>query len=266
MKKSLTTIILGILLIILAFLSYNTILSLYLAIYGFMAILDAVFFLKEYYNKITYIIIMITIFCAMLILYNIFPHNPIIHAKYLVEGLSEFAINTQVIGALLLILLMIGSILKLDKYEKILDSHNKKLKLDPENPKALYNKGLALLKLDEYKKAIKIFNKLLNSYPENTNVLYCKGFALAEIEEYEEALKIFNRLLKADPQNNNAIYCKLFILKLLKRNEEALICRDNAVALDEKILEYCLEENPFKSWKENKNDRLECLCYRNKKK
>ncbi|MDD3985809.1 MAG: CDC27 family protein [Methanobacterium sp.] len=197
-------------------------------------------------------------------IFHIFPHNPIIHAKYLVDELSAFTINIQVIGALLLILLVIGSILKLDKYEKALDLHNKKLKFDPENPKVLYNKGIALLKLEEYKKTIKIFDKLLNSYPENTKVLYCKGFALVEIEEYEEALIIFNRLLKVDPQNNNAIYCKLFILKLLKRNEEALICRDNAVALDEKILEYCLEENPFKSWKENKNNRLQCLCYRNK--
>ncbi len=266
MKKSITTIILGIILISLAFLTYKTYLSFYLGIYGFMAILDTTFFLKEYYNKTTYIIIVIVVVFGMSILYfsPLFPHNMIIHSNYIVNGLSTLSINTLVIGTLLFILLMIGSILKLEKYKKALDLYNKSLKLDFENPKVLYSKGLALLELEEYNKAIKIFSKILNSYPENTKILYSKGFALAEIEEYDKALKIFNRLLKLDPENINAIYCKLFILKILNRNEEALICRDKAVALDEKILEYCLEENPFKSWKENKKDRQNYICNRNK--
>ncbi|MBZ2165859.1 tetratricopeptide repeat protein [Methanobacterium spitsbergense] len=266
MKKSITTIILGIILISLAFFTYKTFLSFYLGIYGFIAILDTTFFLKEYYNKTTYIIIVTVVVLGMSILYfsPLFPHNMIIHSNYIVNGLSTLSINILVIGTLLLILLLIGSILKLEKYKKALDLYNKSLKLDSENPKVLYSKGLALLELEEYNKAIKIFSKILKSHPENTKILYSKGLALAEIEEYDNALEIFNRLLKLDPENINAIYCKLFILKILNRNEEALRYRDEAVALDEKILEYCLEENPFKSWKENKNDRQNYICNRNK--
>jgi tetratricopeptide (TPR) repeat protein len=266
MKKSISTIILGIILISLALLTYKTYLSFYLGIYGSMAILDTIFFLKEYYNKTTYIIIVIAIVLGMSILYisPLFPNNIVVHSNYIVNGLSKFSINTLIIGTLLFILLMIGSILKLEKYKKALDLYNKALKLDSENPRLLYSKGLALLELEEYNNAIKIFSELLNSYPEDTKILYSKGFALAEIEEYDESLEIFNELLKLDPENINALYCKLFILKIFNRNEEALRCRDKAIELDEKILEHCLEENPFRSWKHNKKDKKNYICNQNK--
>ncbi len=124
MRKSLTTILLGLLLILTALLTYKTYLSFYLIVYGYIAILDTIFFLKEYYNKTVYLILIFSFFIGILMLYAspLFPNNIIVHNNYLVTGVSTLSINILVIGTFLLILIIFGSIKKMEKYRKALDS------------------------------------------------------------------------------------------------------------------------------------------------
>lgn len=268
MLKPLTTIILGSSLILTAVLTYKTYFSFFLGVYGFIAILDTVFFLREYYNKTVYLIMVNSFLICTLILYlsPLFPNNIIIHNNYIVSGVSTLAINTLVIGTLLLILIMVGSVYKMEKYRKALDSYNRTIKKDPENIKILYRKGLALIKLEEYKNAVKVFNRILNIDPENIQTLHKKGLALTELERYDEAMDVFNKILKSHPENFNALYSKGFILRILNRDEEALLCYDKALKLEEKISKCCLlDNNPFKILKESeKEDTRNFQCNRKK--
>lgn len=77
--------------------------------------------------------------------------------------------NTLVIGTFLLILMMVGSTHKMGKYRKALDSYNKTIKMEPENVKTLYSKGIALAELEEYKKAVETYNQVLRLDPININ-------------------------------------------------------------------------------------------------
>jgi len=268
MLKPLTTIILGSFLILTAILTYKTYFSLFLGVYGFIAILDTVFFLREYYNKTVCLIMLSLFLVCSLILYlsPLFPNNIIIHNNYIVSGVSTFAINTLVIGTILFILITVGSVCKMEKYKKALDYYNKTIKKDPENIKILYKKGLALIKLEEYKNAVHVFNKILKIDPENVQALYKKGLALTEIERYNEAMDVFNSILKIDPENFKTLYSKGFVLRILNRDEEAFLCYDKALELERRILKYCIiDKNHFKISKESeKKDSCKFHCNREK--
>lgn len=168
MRKSLTTIVLGILLLIIAFLTFKTYFSFYLGVYGFITILDTIFFLKEYYNKTIYLMIVTVFSFGTSILYvsSLPPYNIRIY-NYVVNGVGTMEMNTLVIGTFLLILMMVGSTHKMGKYRKALDSYNKTIKMEPENVKTLYSKGIALAELEEYKKAVETYNQVLRLDPIN---------------------------------------------------------------------------------------------------
>jgi tetratricopeptide (TPR) repeat protein len=236
MRKSLTTISLGLLLILTALLTYKTYLSFYLIVYGYIAILDTIFFLKEYYNKTVYLILIFSFFIGILMLYAspLFPNNIIVHNNYLVTGVSTLSINILVIGTFLLILIIFGSIKKMEKYRKALDSYNKKLKLEPKNVLILYSKGRSLAELEEYKKAIKTYDKVLRIDPKNLDALNSKGRALAELEEFNSALEIYNQILRINPENLNALYGKWVILKILGMDKGASECFVKASDLKQK--------------------------------
>ncbi len=168
MRKSLTTIVLGILLLIIAFLTFKTYFSFYLGVYGFITILDTIFFLKEYYNKTIYLMIVTVFSFGTSILYvsSLPPYNIRIY-NYVVNGVGTMEMNTLVIETFLLILMMVGSTHKMGKYRKALDSYNKTIKMEPENVKTLYSKGIALAELEEYKKAVETYNQVLRLDPIN---------------------------------------------------------------------------------------------------
>ncbi len=179
MRKSFTTIVLAILLLFIALITFKTYFSFYLSIFGFIAILDTIFFLREYYNKTNYLILVIIFLIGTSTLYfsSLPPFNNHIY-NYVVTGMDEMEINTIVIGTFLLILMIVGSIKKMEKYGKSLDLQNKIIKIEPKNIKALYRKGIALAELEEYKPAIEIYDQILRLDPKNVKALSSKGFIL----------------------------------------------------------------------------------------
>jgi hypothetical protein len=123
MRKSFTTIVLAISLLFIALITFKTYFSFYLSIFGFIAILDTIFFLREYYNKTNYLILVIIFLIGISTFYfsSLPPFNNHIY-NYIVMGMNEMEINTIVIGTFLLILMIVGSIKKMEKYGKALDN------------------------------------------------------------------------------------------------------------------------------------------------
>jgi len=87
---------------------------------------------------------------------------------------------------------------------------DKVLEIDPNNVKALINKGVAVASLGEFVDALQYFDKVLEIDPNNIKALNNKGTALIKlsseagpeeirIENLKEALKYFDKALEIDP-------------------------------------------------------------------
>ena len=82
------------------------------------------------------------------------------------------------------------------------------LKIQPNNVKALYNKGLSLGSLGRYQDAIQYFDKVLKIQPNNVKALYNKGLSLGSLGRYQDAIQYFDKVLEINPNNTKALNSK----------------------------------------------------------
>ena len=87
------------------------------------------------------------------------------------------------------------------RYEEAIKYYDKILEIDPEDQKALLNKGSVLKNLERYEEAIKYYDKILEIDPNNVKALANKGIAFAYLQEYEDALIMIDKALLLDPDN-----------------------------------------------------------------
>ena len=135
-------------------------------------------------------ILLILISLALLII------HPPAHSQTDEESLMEKAMNA-----------VINS-----QYEKAIKYFDKILESDPDNVKALINKGSALGSLKKPLDAIDNYDKVLEIEPNNIPALNNKGTALANLQQYDEALSYFDKVLHIDPKNQVAKEKRIIIL------------------------------------------------------
>ena len=124
------------------------------------------------------------------------------------------------------------SLIKLGKNEEAIIYFDKALFLDSDNIDANYNKGVALGKLNKVEEAIVCFNKILALYPNNSSALFGKGTNLGRLNKFEETIECFNKILDLDPHNINIYLGKGLALNKLNKYKEALECFDKVLILD----------------------------------
>ena len=88
-----------------------------------------------------------------------------------------------------------------ERYEEAIKYYDKILEIDPEDQKALLNKGSVLKDLERYEEAIKYYDKILEINPNNVKALANKGITFAYLQEYEDALIMIDKALLLDPDN-----------------------------------------------------------------
>jgi tetratricopeptide (TPR) repeat protein len=97
------------------------------------------------------------------------------------------------------------------KYSHAIKLYDQALKIHPDFPEALNNKGNAIIQMIKnkksmdrikgYKKALSCYNKALEIQPSNLDILNNKGLALAYLGDYENSYKIFEEAVKINPQD-----------------------------------------------------------------
>lgn len=97
------------------------------------------------------------------------------------------------------------------KYSRAIKLYDQALKIHPDFPEALNNKGNAIIQLIKnkksmdrikgYKKALSCYNKALEIQPSNLDILNNKGLALAYLGDYENSYKVFEEAVKKNPQD-----------------------------------------------------------------
>jgi len=84
------------------------------------------------------------------------------------------------------------------KIKKAIFSYDKVLAIDPDNLDALLNKGAALHSDQKYHQAIDCYDKALKVDNRSTMALAYKGLSLGEMGELQNAIKYFKKALSID--------------------------------------------------------------------
>ena len=96
----------------------------------------------------------------------------------------------------------IGSALITDgRFEESIKYYDKILEINPEDQRAMLNRGSVLLELERYEDSIKQYNRILEINPNHVKALVSKGIALSFLQQYDEALFVIDKALSLEPNN-----------------------------------------------------------------
>ncbi len=87
------------------------------------------------------------------------------------------------------------------RYEESIKYYDRILEINPEDQKALLNKGSVLIELDEFNNAIIYYDRILEINPNNVKALASKGIAFSHLQKYDEALVVLDKALSLEPNN-----------------------------------------------------------------
>ena len=119
--------------------------------------------------------------------------------------------------------------IKLEEFQKAVDSFTRLLALEPGDEEATYNLGVASLSLYDQTQSKKYledafaaFDSVLTKEPENITYLIQKGRCLLDLGRFEEGLQCLDRALWINPKDGITLMNKGIALYQLSRHEEAL--------------------------------------------
>lgn len=120
---------------------------------------------------------------------------------------------------------------KIQNYKRSRDDFNYVLKKDPYNSEAYYERGKAFIALAEYPEAIQDFTKCINLKPTFDGAYIDRGVTYGIVNQFPEALNDFEMALQINPKSPEATFNKALALYQMKRYEEACVTFEKAVQL-----------------------------------
>ncbi|MEE8168474.1 MAG: tetratricopeptide repeat protein [Candidatus Hydrothermarchaeales archaeon] len=120
----------------------------------------------------------------------------------------------------------------LGRYAEAIEAYDKALEIDSTLKEAWYGKGVTLLHLDRYEEAIEAYDKALEIDSTLKEAWSNKGRILGELGRYDEAINALDKALEIDPRDVDAWHNKGAALLDLGRYEEAITACNKAIELD----------------------------------
>lgn len=118
------------------------------------------------------------------------------------------------------------------KYDDALRYYNKALKAQPNNLRALFNKGVMLQMLGKPEEAIKYYDQYLEINPYDPEAWSNKGMALRRMGRVMEAIKAYEKGIDLNPEDATLWSNKGIALRSMGKTEEAIKCYDRALEID----------------------------------
>ena len=87
------------------------------------------------------------------------------------------------------------------KFEESIRYYDMILDINPDDQRALLNKGSLLLELGKYDESIRNYDMILDINPKNVKALASKSIALSKLERYSEALIAIDTAVMLEPDN-----------------------------------------------------------------
>ena len=95
-----------------------------------------------------------------------------------------------------------------ENYVNALEYYNLVLDIEPDNLKALIDKGVTLQNLGRFNTALRMYEKALSIEAENLDALINKGSVLHILKRYSEAIFCYDTVLNCDKRNTIALAYK----------------------------------------------------------
>ena len=87
------------------------------------------------------------------------------------------------------------------RHEESIKYYDKILEINPDDQKALLNKGSVLRDLERYDESIKYYDKILEINPDHVKALASKGIALSFLGEWDLSEELIFRAVELEPEN-----------------------------------------------------------------
>ena len=121
---------------------------------------------------------------------------------------------------------------KLKRFEFLLTSCEKVLKIKPENAESWFYHGHALIGLRRVEKAIGSYDKAIEIDPDYSEAWKSRGFALKCLGNLEEAIDSYDKAIEIDPDDAETYNTIGILLEDLGYLEDAFDSYDEAVKID----------------------------------
>lgn len=133
-----------------------------------------------------------------------------------VEALSPFVIPVRDL------LLLGNTYFHMQQYQHAKKYYDKILKLNPDYPEALNNRGLLHNKLGENNEALADYNRALALRSDDPTILANRGVIYHDLKKYKEALADYNRSLQIRPDDPETLNNRGATYAGMGKREEAL--------------------------------------------
>ena len=96
---------------------------------------------------------------------------------------------------------------KIEKFDKAIESYQTALKLNPQYHVTLYNLGIVYHEKMEFEKAIFFYKKAIKHFPNYLDALFNLGFVYKQKGQFVKAAKLFKTIISKEPKYFNAFRC-----------------------------------------------------------
>ena len=124
-------------------------------------------------------------------------------------------------------------------YEKDKDSdaaikaYKQVIKLKSDHAKAYYRIGVLYLAKQDYKAAVEVLKKALKIKPDSEEINFRLGMAHDRLQEYEQAISCFSKAVEINPNFLKAYKNMALTYEIIGKHKEALECLKRALELEE---------------------------------
>jgi tetratricopeptide (TPR) repeat protein/tRNA A-37 threonylcarbamoyl transferase component Bud32 len=119
---------------------------------------------------------------------------------------------------------------KMHNHQAAIAAYNQAMKLSPDDPEVLRQRGNVLFALGRYEEAISTYDRAIHNQPDNPVLWNSLASALMKLKRYREAIACFDRVIHLKPENPVPWYWRGKILWILKKYESAIQSMDAALA------------------------------------
>ena len=104
----------------------------------------------------------------------------------------------------------------IEGYEEAIEIFGKIIKIEPDNYRAIYNKGIAFFYMEEMDQALNYFSRAIEIKPDYKYPYYNIGLVHETIGNFHEALTYYDKALEIDPDFLYALHAKEDVKKHIK--------------------------------------------------
>lgn len=140
---------------------------------------------------------------------------------------------------------------KQERYEEALANYNQSLELRPDDPDTITNRGVTYRHLKRYDKALADYNRSLELRPDDPNTLHNRGIIYSHLKRYDEALADFNHSLELKPDDPAILYDLACLFSLWGKTDNVLAYLEKAIEKAEKYREMAKTDEDFGNIRED---------------